>query len=202
MIPRDTMIKVIEKPDWVSWDDIHNVLWKAHEDNRRRGVQMRFPALPGEDIKKRLENDNGRMFVAIDGQKIVGTAAVKIKNANLWCGKGEFAYMCFASVLPEYSGRGIYKQLYEYRELECRKRGLYRIMFDTNENNTKVIDINIKNGYKKVSYRKYDDHFNIVFVKWLDGCPYSDSRCSFEFFKQKTTVKTKQFVKSFFKKKS
>lgn len=192
----DNSIQIIEKPEWVTWEDIHNVLWKAHEDNRRRGVQMRLPTLPGEDIKNRLENDNGKMFVAIDGQKIVGTAAVKIKNANLWCGKGEYAYMCFASVLPEYSGQGIYKQLYEYREQECRKRGTSRIMFDTNENNTRVIEINIKHGYKKVSYKRYDDHYNIIFVKWLNGCPYSDFRCRYEFFIQQKKEKARSFFKA------
>lgn len=195
-----TAIQIIEKSDWVSWDDVHNVLWKAHEKNRENGVFMRYPSLPGEEIKKRIENGNGKMFVAIDGQNVVGTAAVIIKNVNLWCGKGDYGYLCFASVLPEYSGRGIYKQLYEYREYECRKRGLSRIMFDTNENNTRVVDINIKNGYKKVSFGHYYDHFNIIFVKWLDGCPYSDFRCRIEFGLQKLKVKARTLVKSIHKK--
>lgn len=194
------MVQVIEKPDWVSWDEIHEVIWKAHESNRQQGINMRFPALPGEEIKKRVA-DNGKMFVALDGKKVVGTAALRTKKANLWCGKGEYAYLCFAAVLPEYSGQGIYKQLYIYRERESIKNGLSRIMFDTHEKNTRMAEINLKHGYRKVSYKRYDDHYNIIFVKWLDGCPYSDFRCRMEFGLQKLKVRIRTFVLSIHKKK-
>ncbi len=187
------MVQVVEKPDWVSWDDIQEVVWKAHETNRQRGINMRFPTLPGEEIRKHIEGD-GKMFVALDGKKVIGTAAVNRKKANLWCGKGDYAYFCFASVLPEYSGQGLYKQLCEFVEKESINKGLFRVMFDTHEKNTRMSDINLKHGYKKVSYKRYDDHNNIIFVKWLEGCPYSNSRCLIEY----TIVKTKAVIRNFF----
>lgn len=189
------MVQVIEKPDWVSWDEIHEVIWKAHEANRQQGINMRFPSLPGEEIRKRVEG-KGKMFIALDGDKVVGTDAIIIKKASLWCGKGDYAYQCFASVLPEYGGQGVYKQLNNCIERECIDRGLSRIMFDTNERNSHIAEINVKHGYKKVSYKLYGDHFSIVFVKWLDGCPYSDARCRFEFFRQKLMVKVKDVIHS------
>ena len=188
------MVQVIEKPEWVSWDEIHEVIWKAHEANRQQGINMRFPSLPGEEIRKRVEG-NGKMFVALDGKKVVGTAAIRTKKMDLWCGKGEYAYLCFASVLPEYSGQGIYRQLYIYIERESTKNGLSRVMFDTHEKNTRMTEINLKHGYKKVSYKRYDDHYNIIFVKWLDGCPYSDSRCSVGFTIQKLRAKLKALLR-------
>lgn len=45
------MIEIVEKPEWVSWDDIHDVVWKAHENNRKKGVIMSYPSLPGEKNK-------------------------------------------------------------------------------------------------------------------------------------------------------
>ena len=48
----DSSIQIIEKPDWVSWDEIHEVLWKAHENNRENGVFMSYPSLTGDEIKK------------------------------------------------------------------------------------------------------------------------------------------------------
>jgi ribosomal protein S18 acetylase RimI-like enzyme len=190
------MVQVVEKPDWVTWDDIHEVIWKAHESNRLQGINMKFPALPGEEIRKRVEC-NGKMYVALDGNKVVGTAAIRTKKASLWCGKGEYAYLCFASVLPEYSGQGIYKQLYIHIERESIKNGFSRVMFDTHENNTRIAEINLKHGYKKVSYKRYDDHYNIIFVKWLEGCPYSDGRCKVEFAIQKLKEKVKTFIRRF-----
>lgn len=188
------MVQVIEKPDWVSWDEIHDVIWKAHESNRQQGINMRFPALPGEEIRKRVEG-NGKMFVALDGKKVVGTAAFRIKKANLWCGRGTYAYYCLASVSPEYRGKGINGQLYEHIESESSRNELSRIMFDTHEMNSRIAEINQKHGYKKVSYKRYDDHYNIIFVKWLDGCPYSESRCKVEFAIQKLKEKAKAFIR-------
>ena len=188
------MVQIIEKPEWVSWNEIHDVIWKAHESNRQQGINMRFPALPGEEIKKRVEG-NGKMYVALDGNKVVGTAAFRTKKANLWCGKGSYAYYCFASVLPEYRGKGINGQLYEHIESESLRNGLSRIMFDSHEKNSRIAEINQRHGYKKVSYKRYDDHYNIVFVKWLDGCPYSESRCKVEFAIQKLKEKAKTLIR-------
>ena len=68
-------------------------------------------------------------------------------------------------------------------------------MFDTHEKNTRMAEINLKHGYRKVSYKRYDDHYNIIFVKWLDGCPYSESRCKVEFAIQKLKEKAKAFIR-------
>lgn len=50
-------IRVIEKPDWVSWDEIHEVLKSAQTVNRRRGFNMINANLSGEKLKKKLEMD-------------------------------------------------------------------------------------------------------------------------------------------------
>jgi len=48
---KDTDLHIIEKPEWVSWDEIHDVLWKAHAENREKGMNMNLPALPAEQIR-------------------------------------------------------------------------------------------------------------------------------------------------------
>ncbi len=62
----------MEKPEWVSWDEIHEVLWKAHEKNREKGIIMASPSLSCEEIKNKIGN-KGKMFLAIVGDKVVGT---------------------------------------------------------------------------------------------------------------------------------
>lgn len=166
-------IQIMEKPDWVSWDDIHDVLWKAHERNRENGIIMRYPSLPGDEIRKRIEG-KGKMLVAIEGNKIVGTSAIIFKEQNMWCGKGQYAYCCFDSVAPENQGKGIYRLLCVQREKEARLKGVERMLLDTNETNQREIDVVLRNGFKKVAYRFWKDHYNVVFVKWLDRSPFSD----------------------------
>lgn len=180
----DSKIQIIEKPDWISWDEIHEVLWRAHGQNRENGMNMALPALPGEEIRKRIEG-NGKLLVAICDGKVVGTAAIKRKTVNLWCGKGEYAYFCFASVLPEYNGKGVYKALAIRREELALSMGMDKTLFDTHENNQHQLVIAQKAGYKFVDVSVWKDHYNVVMVKWLKGCPYSDIYCKCQFLVHK-----------------
>lgn len=174
-------IIISEKPDWVSWDDIHEVLLKSHEQNRDRGINMAFPTLPGEKIREKIEG-HGKMFVATVGDIVVGTGAVIRKKGYLWCGKDDYAYLCLASVLPAYNGQGIYRLLRDYRESEAHRMGVDKVLFETHEGNDKVLSINSKNGYKCVDLKVTStDHYNVLMVKWLAGCPYPDwyVKCQF-----------------------
>ena len=191
-------IQVIEKPNWISWDDIHSLLWAAHAENREKGIFMKYPSLIGEEIRNRVEG-KGKMFCAINNGKLVGTGAILKKESKQWFDKSTCTYMyfCFAGVLPEYKGQGIYKLLYLSRLKECN--GSDRIMFDTHEDNKLLININKRNGFVPVDYKFYKNHFNIVMVKWLNKCPYTNFRCKFEFIKKKLFVKFKYSVKRLFK---
>lgn len=188
-------IQIIEKPEWVSWDEIHEVLVKAHAQNRAKGINMALPALPGEKIREIIEG-HGKMLLAMDGQKVVGTSAIIVKANHLWYGKGDYAYCCFASVLPEYNGKGIYKALDLKREKLALSMQMTRMLGETHENAKHRLDIAKKAGYKFVDYKYYKDHYDVVMVKWLDGCPYSEFWCKIEFLKRKLQVKMKQAIKS------
>lgn len=167
----ENSIKIIKKPDWVTWDEIHEVLWKAHEKNREKGVVMSYPSLSGDEIKKRIEG-KGNLFVAIDCNKVVGTLALVKKKGKRWYNSGQFGYLCFGAVLPEYSGKGIYRSLYQLAETTAKQMGLLVLTRDTNEKNARMLKITKQEGYLFVECKAYKDHFNIVRVKWLDKCPF------------------------------
>jgi len=175
-------VKVIEKPDWVTWDQIHDVIFAAHAENRDKGVVMSLPSLPGDEIRKLMEK-GGKFFVALDGEKVIATAAVRFRNISLWCHHGDTAYLCFASVLPEYRGTGVYKKLCEARSLYLDSQG-YRVYYaDTHERNKRVQEILGKQGYRHVGVKQYGDHYNELLIKWLGPCPYSDNRIRLEYLK-------------------
>ena len=48
-------IRIMEKPDYVSWDEIHDVLWAAHKENRDAGMHMKYPGLPGDQLEIHIE---------------------------------------------------------------------------------------------------------------------------------------------------
>ena len=188
----ESSIKIIEKPDWVSWDEIHSVLWNAHAQNREKGVIMAYPSLTGDEIKKRIEN-NGKMYLALDGQLVIGTLALIIKKGNKWYNKGMYGYLCFGAVLPQYSGKGIYRSLYKVAETTALNTGISVITRDTNEKNARMLKISKQEGYHFVECKAYKDHFNIVRAKWLVGCPHPSWYIKLRFllskFKQKTRYK-------------
>lgn len=177
-------IQVIEKPEWVSWEDIKCCLMDAHEANRDKGINMAHYQWPVEQIKSSI-GDNGVVLVALDGRKVVGTATIMEKEGHSWFARGKYAYLGFAGVLPEYSGMGIYKQLTQRREEIAQKRGYTTIQFDTHSRNRKVQCIAIKNGYQKVSFFRAQsgDHFNVILVKWLKGNPYSSAFCRYRYIR-------------------
>lgn len=178
-------MKIVEKPDWLSWDEIHEVIWKAHAQNRENGINMAFAALPGSKMEEIINNEGGKMFVAMLDDKVVGTGAIIIKSRSFWWGKDKYAYCCFDSVVPEYRGCGIYKQIELRQEKEAKENGIKLLLFDTHEYNRRMLEINKKNDYKPVGIKVCADHYNIVMVKWLNGCPYSEFYCRCQFLLRK-----------------
>ena len=173
-------IQVIEKPDWVSWDEIHNVLWKAHAQNRNRQINMALPAMSGEKITEFLKG-RGKMFVAMANDKVVGTGALLTKRTSMWCMNTKCAYFCFGCILPEYNGQGIHKEIHGCLEKEAFANGIEVLTFSTHERNQKIQEIHKKNGFIAVDIHVCNDHYNIVMAKWLNARPYSDWYIKWQF---------------------
>lgn len=189
----DNMIQIVEKPDWVSWEDIKQCLYEAHSVNRAKGINMSHYQWPAEKIKDSL-GENGLMLVALDGKKVVGTAAIAEKNGKSWYASGRYAYMCFAGVLPDYGGHGIYKELVKKREEMAESQGYHILLLDTHYHNKKIQIIAKKNGYRLVRFFQVGnrDHFSVVMVKWLGEKSYSQWYCLYRYqiSKWKTIVRS------------
>lgn len=175
-------IQIIEKPDWVSWDDIKRCLFEAHATNRKKGINMAHYQWTADKIRDSL-GDGGIMLVALDGKKVVGTAAIAEKNGGAWYANGRYAYMCFAGVLPDYGGNGIYKNLVKKREEIAELKGYHILLLDTHYYNKAIQEIAMKNGYRLVRFfrAKSGDHYSVVMVKWLHFTPYSSLYCRMKY---------------------
>jgi len=183
-------IQIIEKPDWVSWEDIKQCLYEAHSVNRAKGINMTHYQWSAKKIKESL-GENGFMLVALDGDKLVGTAGIGEKFGNKWYVKGRYAYECFASVLPEYAGKGIFKMLDIMREAKVREDGYDVLIGDTHSKNYHRIDIALKNGFRVVRFFRAasKDHYNVAIAKWLNECPFSDGFIRKQFLISKVLTK-------------
>lgn len=168
-------IVVMPKPDWISWEDIHQLLLSAHKKNIDKGMVMGTSQLSGQELEKRI-GEMGRCFVALADDTLVGTTSVGFFNGRSWYDKNQLvAHSMLAGILPKYQGIGIVDELNAMRDAYIREVGAAIIQADTAENNTIVRKNAKRNGYHEVEYRSFKSgHYSVIFVKWLNGCPFSE----------------------------
>ena len=162
-------IQIIEKPDWVSWDEIHDIVHKAHESNRKKGVDIQNAHLSGEQLKESVGPD-GVCFVALDGDKVVATSSVAFHTLNTWYARGQkVGYGTLSAVLPEYKGMHLFSKLEQMRVEYAKDKGCTGFYGKTAEGNTKRRSIAKKDGYFEVSIGRtsFNPHNYVTIYKWL-----------------------------------
>lgn len=168
-------IRIIPKPDGVSFDDIHELLAAAHRKNYEKGIVLSYSLMTGDQIKEKL-GDEGQCWIAMDGDKLVGTTSVTFFQGRDWWNKGKkVAHGCFTGILNQYQGIGILEDMNALKYDYIIAHGADMNQGDTAENNHTVLKVLRKDGYKVVSYfAAKNNHYSVRIVKWLNGCPFSD----------------------------
>jgi len=176
-------IQIIEKPDWVTWDDIKQCLVEAHAVNRAKGINMSHYQWDANNIGGYIE-ESGVIFIALDSGKVVGTLGIKERQGNYWFVKGRYGYLCFGSLLPNYQGLGIYKKLNEACEEYARSNNLNVVVLDTHSKNKHMHAISKRGGYQLVRFflTGKKDHFSVMMAKWLIDAPFSSTYCQYKYF--------------------
>lgn len=182
----------MEKPDWVSWEDILTCIHEAHTVNGNKGFTMTAQYMTMEKFRQRL--GDGHCFVALVGNKVIGVTTVRFIKSRRWCTWGKMvAYNGLDGVLKEYQGTDVFLSLNALRYKCIKDSGIRIVEFNTAEHNEVVIKRNLKQGAKLVQFAHArlakDKYYSVVIIKWLDGCPYPDWLCNFMFKLSKIAVK-------------
>lgn len=190
------MIEILQKPDSVSWDVIHDIVYKAHESNRKKGVNIQNAHLSGEQLKESLGVD-GVCFVALDGDKVVATASVAFHTLNTWYARVQkVGYGTLAAVLPEYKGRHLFSKLEKVRVSYVCAKGCTGFYVKTAEKNIEMRNIKKKHGYFEVSIGRtlFNPHNYITLYKWLDRRPFPAGYIRLRFFISWLILKIKLII--------
>lgn len=175
-------IKYMEKPDWVSWEDVIACMRAANEVNYKKGYHMSFSDVTPEKFQEFLKD--GKCFVALNGNEVIGTASYSIRNLKKWYRWGKVIYYSYDGIRPEYRGTDVYFELYNLREKYIKETGIEVYQFHTAINNKMVIRINLKYGYKFVLFRpnpKGHDYYSVTMLKWDKGSPFPNWYLRFMF---------------------
>lgn len=185
-------ILFMEKPDWVSWDNICKCIHASHQTNKKWGFEMLNSRITASELSERLKD--GKCFVAIDNQTVVGTVSLKIqKNSKKWWAKDILSYHCYDAILPNYRGTDVYLGLKKMRDSYDKDMGIKMIQCNTAEHNKTIIKINEKMGYKLIRFTptmKGANYYSVTMVKWIEDCPFPNWFLKFMFYLSKVVSKT------------
>ena len=190
------MIVIQQKPESVSWDVIRDIVYKAHESNRNKGVDIQNAHLSSEQLKESLGAD-GVCFVALDGNKVVATSSVAFHTLNRWFARGQkVGYGTLSAVLPEYKGQHLFSKLEQMRVAYAKDKGCTGFYVKTAEGNTKRRSIAKKDGYFEVSIGRtsFNAHNYITMYKWLDRRSFPVGYIRFRFFISWLMLKIKLMI--------
>ena len=147
-------------------------------------------------IQSYIEDGGGSVFVALDEDKVVGTAAYRVQIGTEWYRRGKYAYICFGSVLPAYTGMGVLRAMNKERDKSIENHGLSTSYFDTNIRNARRISIARKEGYRLVDVEYYRDHYSVRLAKWA-SVGHSSIYCHFHFVVAMVKASIKRIVSVF-----
>lgn len=185
------MIKVIQKPKEVPYTVIHDVLWAAHEENRKNGLYIKSADFSPEEIEQHIGKD-GVCFVALDDDdRVVGTSSVRAVTRKKWYARGRVFVDVLDGVLPKYQGQHIKSMLDQAIEEYARSQGIKVIEFRTAEANTARQQIGLHEGYRMVDFfaGRGLDHYTVVMVKHLKGWRLPKPLTDILFAAKKASVK-------------
>ena len=177
-----TEIRVIEKPDNVSYDTIRDIIHQAHQEHFEKGIVMKITTLSAEELEERIVKHNGKCYIALENEKVVGTLSYIIKRLNHWYKRGDAVELTMLSILPDYQGKHVFSKLYKKLEEEVRMKQYDTICFDTAVANIHVQLLYTKQGFTYVDFLSFPSrHYSVEMVKWLNGIPFSKYYCDLRY---------------------
>ncbi len=168
-------IRVIEKPESVSYNIIHDILYKAHEINRvEKKFTIKTAQMTGEELEEYV-GPEGKCYIALEGKKVVGTLSNRVRRVKHWCAEGEAIELAMIGILPEYRGTHIFPMLYELAFKDVQNRKIKYMEIRTADKNLTMQRLGKYNGFKYIDFTPVGkDHYTVVMLKWMDKCPYPD----------------------------
>lgn len=183
-------IEIKEKPEYISYETIREVLHDAHKLNFENGIVLHTTTFTAQEIEEYI-GEEGKCFVAISENKVLGTASYRIIERSSWYVQGKVVDEVLVGIRPEFKGMHLYSRLYEAIERDAIKNGYKLIVFNTAEKNVRKQKISSSHGFDNLSFfaAEDNDHYSVVMGKWLQQCPYSSSEIRFKYLLKKIFVK-------------
>ncbi|WP_297674449.1 GNAT family N-acetyltransferase [uncultured Bacteroides sp.] len=162
-------LKVIPKPDEISWESITKLLHEAFTEHVEQGLHYSACDQTAEITRKRCEN--GICLIALFNGVLVGTGTVSFFKKE-----GEkYASLSQMAVLPEYKKFGFGSKIRDEIIKICFENGIEAIYCNTSEKAIKIVNWYVNAGWQKVgmcSYRE-TNYYSVIFRYPIMGHKYT-----------------------------
>lgn len=179
-------LTIYEKPYFVSWQDIQSLLNDAHKVNLTKG--MRYATM-GQSVEKLKQKAiDSKVYVALLGSKLVGTATIQFRSINHWYHKGEVGLLKLLGVSSDMQGRGICSLLLLEILKTSKEHNLSLLVSDSAEQNKAIKYLYLKNGFSVVDCCKYpsNNFISTVYALWLNElCPWRTLRRLYKYYSKR-----------------
>lgn len=192
IITEENGITIMQKPYFISWNEIQRLLNEAHKTNIEKGLIYATYNQSIEELKEKVKN--GKCFVAMDGDKIVGTATIQFRNLNYWYHNGPIGLLKLLAIHPAYRGKNIAQKLLDARINCAISQKIKVIVTDSAERNLAIKKLYLNNNFRIVDCCKYKNNnfITIVYAKWLDNCPWSRLNIWFHYVLKRMNINEHQ----------
>ncbi len=167
-------IRIIPKPDSVSWADLTSLLHSAFEEHRLCGLNYSACDQPEEVTRERSQR--GICLVALIDDILVGTATLSFENSE--------GHLCQVGVLPEYKGYGIGKRLVNEVIALCRQQKVEALYCNTSAKAVSVVKWYMSHNWQKIGLKSFSgtNYYSIEFRYPITGRRYHSWECSIRYY--------------------
>ncbi len=182
-------LRIVQKPDSVSYEALQDLLHRAHESNKKAGMYYSTADQSPQTLKEKLKD--AVTYVALDGERLVGTESVQFRSLHYWYHNGQVGMLKLGGVDPDYKGGHVFTRLITACKEYAWEQGMDICVTDTSEDNVIVRHLLEKLGYQLVDYCVYpgNNFYTIVYGIWKNGCPYSDFRRKWHFLWKRAKIR-------------
>jgi predicted N-acetyltransferase YhbS len=163
----DITIRPFSKTDSIS--ELTSLLHRAYKRLADMGLYFVATYISEEDMQGFI--DRGECFVAVSGEKIIGTILLypMDKNTPEIYQRDDLVVFGKFAVEPEYQCKGIGGMLMDFIEKYVKEKGIKELALDTAEQAQHLIDYYSKRGFKQVDYYKWrtTNYRSVVMTKRL-----------------------------------
>lgn len=169
--------RIIEKPDFISWEQIQALLTRSHSTNASKNLHYATATQSTETLMKKVQG--GVCFVALlEGtDQLIGTASITTIQQKYWYNHGPAGLVKLMGVDPDFRGLHLSDALLQRCMEYAKAKQLPVMVTDSAEQNTAIRHLFTKHGFLTVDYCLYaaNNFYSNVYAYWFDGCPYSDA---------------------------